>query len=778
MISVRHSLLAAACASLLLSGCGSSSYGVDTGATPPAGGGTSGANPPGNPLGGSGGPTGSNNTVVATLSVPGTVSVVAGGTRNVAIVFTSSDGRGISGFGISGSLGNLPPGWRGPSNFACSKVATGSGCVLNLSYTPTAPANGSITLSYVFVDNAAMPQTTSSLTFAYVATPQNNVVATAAPSGQVNALINGASQPVTVTFTTDDGRPATGLAVTTDLGTLPPGWSASASTFSCASLSTGNGCQLGLTFTPTIAGGGTLSLGYSYVDDGGAAKTGTLDIPYAGTTNDNVVATASPSGQVNAVVGAGNQHVTVTFTTDDGRPASALRITTDITHLPMGWSSTLSTFACSPVSTGTGCQLPLIYAPTAAGGGTLGLDYSYVDDSGNAKTGSIAISYQATTSNHIVGTASPSSLGVLTGSGSTPVTITFTTDDGNPATAFAVTTDLSTLPAGWTSGANSLACATVSTGSGCQLSLTYGSSTAASGNLSIAYSYRDDSGAAKTGTASLQYAATYPLHLYVPQLSGGGQPGAALQVCPFNPDGSLGACAGTGNGFTSPTGIVFYGDTLAYVTDYGTNSVYVCSVATDGTLSGCATTGTNFQYPWALAINGDKLYATNANGTSGVTTCTINNDGSLSTCTQTAGSGTLGLAVNATLAYVGSGTSTVDVCAIGPSGGLSGCSSTGGGFSGVAGITLYGGSAYVANQAGASVSACAVGSSGDLTACSSFAAAASQPLSVAFQGSQAYVDDLDGFIYLCTVESDGTFSSCSDVTDGNSFSYGINIAIH
>jgi DNA-binding beta-propeller fold protein YncE len=134
--------------------------------------------------------------------------------------------------------------------------------------------------------------------------------------------------------------------------------------------------------------------------------------------------------------------------------------------------------------------------------------------------------------------------------------------------------------------------------------------------------------------------------------------------------------------------------------------------------------------------------------------------------------------VNATLAYVGSGTSTVDVCAIGPSGGLSSCASTGSGFNGAAGITLYGGDAYVANQGGASVTACTVGSSGDLIPCASFAVGASEPMSVAFNGSQAYVDDLDGFIYLCTVESDGTFSSCSDVTDGNSFYYGINIAIH
>ncbi|HEX3847664.1 MAG TPA: hypothetical protein VHV81_09805 [Steroidobacteraceae bacterium] len=772
MISFRSSLFAAACASLLLSGCGSSSYGVDSGAAPPAGGGTSGATPPGNPIGSSSGTTGTSNSVVATLSTSGTVSVVAGGTRNVAIVFTSSDGRAISGFGISGSLGNLPAGWKGPNSFACSKVSTGSGCVLNLSYAPMAAANGSITLNYVFVDNSAMPQTTSSLTFAYVATPQNNVVATAAPSGQVNALINGAGQPVTGTFTTDDGRPATSLAVTTNLGTLPAGWTASSSTLSCASLSTGNGCQLSLMFAPATAGNGTLSLGYSYIDDGGAAKTGTLNIPYAGTTNDNVVATASPSGQINAVVGAGNQPVTVTFTTDDGRPASALTVTTDITHLPSGWSSTLASFSCSTLSTGSGCRLPLTYAPSGAGGGTLSLAYAYIDDSGNAKTGSIGVSYQATTSNHVIGTSSPTAVSVITGN-SMPVAITFTTDDGNPATAFAVTTDLTALPSGWSSVASSLSCAAVSSGNGCQLALSYAPGAAANGSLSIAYSYTDNSGTPKTGTASLQYAALNPPHLYVPQLTGG------LQLCPFNSDGSLGACASTGSGFSSPTSIAFYGGNLAYVSDYYSNSLYVCAVAADGSLSGCASTGSNFQYPLEIAISGTTLYVTNADSTGGVTTCAIGGNGSLSSCLETSGTGSAGIAANATSAYIGVGSSTVDVCAIGSMGALSSCAVTGSGFSGAVGITLSGGYAYVANQSGGNVSACAIDpTTGDLTGCTSFSGGASMPMSVALDGSQAYVDDLYGAIYLCTIALDGTFSACADVTDGNIFSYGINIAVH
>ncbi|MGC1521044.1 MAG: hypothetical protein WA803_05845, partial [Steroidobacteraceae bacterium] len=63
--------------------------------------------------------------------------------------------------------------------------------------------------------------------------------------------------------------------------------------------------------------------------------------------------------------------------------------------LPSGWTSGSATFACATVSTGNGCVLSLAYAPAAAASGTLSLTYSYNDDSGTAKTGSVTIPYTA-----------------------------------------------------------------------------------------------------------------------------------------------------------------------------------------------------------------------------------------------------------------------------------------------------------------------------------------------------------------------------------------------
>jgi hypothetical protein len=621
MLPDRGSLVLGVCLLLALSGCGSSSYssssGTDAAAngTGNSGGGTS--NPPTDPIG-TPGPTGTKDLVVATSSVAGGVSVAVGTAQTISITFTSSDGNVITGFGVTGSAA-LPAGWSGPSSFTCASVTAGSGCVLNLTYAPTAVASGTLSVDYVFVDNATVPSTGGSLTIAYAATatnnvdaaatptgqinavvgagnqsvsvnftsddgnaatnlvltsdltalpagwsstaasfscgivstgsgcllpltfaptaaargtitldygytddsgaartgalnipystsPRNTVVAAASPAGQINAIEKTGGQGVTVSFTTDDGKPATGLFVTSDLAALPPGWSSGTTDLTCGSVSTGNGCQLHLTYAPTALTSGTLILTYAYTDGGGAAGTGTLDVAYAATTDDNAVATASPSGQINAVVGSGAQAVSVTFTTDDARPATALQLTSNLSALPAGWSSAASSFSCSGFGSGSACQLSLMYTPTAAAAGTLALNYAYNNNAGKAKTGTINIAYRATTNDNIVGTPNPISLAVAAGT-STTVTVAFTTDDGNPASALSVTSDLTALPSGWTGGSTTFACAAVSTGNGCVLSLTYAPATADSGTLSLSYSYNDDSGTAKTGSVSIPYSA-------------------------------------------------------------------------------------------------------------------------------------------------------------------------------------------------------------------------------------------------------------------------------
>jgi len=82
--------------------------------------------------------------------------------------------------------------------------------------------------------------------------------------------------------------------VTSDLSALPSGWSSGASSLSCASVTASSGCQLNLSYAPTLLGSGTLAIGYAYTDNAGAAKTGTVSIPYSATVHDNVIGSGIP----------------------------------------------------------------------------------------------------------------------------------------------------------------------------------------------------------------------------------------------------------------------------------------------------------------------------------------------------------------------------------------------------------------------------------------------------------------------------------------------------
>ncbi len=136
---------------------------------------------------------------------------------------------------------------------------------------------------------------------------------------------------------------------------------------------------------------GTLNLGYSYLNNAGESKSGTVGIPYQTTTNDNVVGTANPTTE--AAVTGGSNAVAVTFTTDDGNFASGL--SADLSALPLGWSAPAGSFTCASVSVGSACQVSLTYAPTAAASGTLAFGFSYVNSAGTSKTATVSIPYSA-----------------------------------------------------------------------------------------------------------------------------------------------------------------------------------------------------------------------------------------------------------------------------------------------------------------------------------------------------------------------------------------------
>ena len=526
---VHRSILIGSAALVLLSGCdfsspwGSSSGGSEYGATSVSGntgsgtgtGGTGGGGTsPVGGVGGEGSSRGSDDTVTATSSTS-LLSVAVGATGTLSVTFNSSDGLAVTGFGISDSLGTvLPDGWSGPSTFTCPLVSTGSGCVLNLTYAPTATDSGTLTLTYIYVDNAGLSKVPGgTISVPYQAVAANDVEATASPSGQINAAVGAGMQSVSVTFTADTGNAtlddaASNFNVSTDLTSLPPGWSSTAASFSCALVTSGNGCQLMLSYAPTASGSGTLTLNYTYTDDTGASRTGAIQIPYSTTGADTVTATTSPAGQITAAIKGGSQSVAVTFDTDDGKSASKLFVTTALGSLPAGWKSAAGSFQCASVSTGNGCQLMLTYAPAALANGTLTLNYAYDDDAGVAQTGTLNVPYEATTNDNVTATPSPAGqINAVVGMGTQTVAVVFTTDDGRLATDLQITSGLATLPAGWTSSASPFGCTTLSSGGGCQLTLTYNPPLRAAGTLTLDYSYKNNANQTKTGTLAIPYRA-------------------------------------------------------------------------------------------------------------------------------------------------------------------------------------------------------------------------------------------------------------------------------
>jgi hypothetical protein len=511
MPSTHRALLGGVCVLSLLAGCNfdvaSSSSGDsaalgNSGSGPTGGGGSAPA--PGLSAGGSSTPP--TDSVNATPSVAGTVSVIPGASQTITVAFTSADGRPISGLALSSTT--LPGDWSGPSDFTCTVTGSGNNCVLTLTYAPTAPETGTLSIGYVYAGDQAAPPGFS-LSIPYAATASDNVIATPAPIGQINAASGAGTQSVSVNFTTDDGNAATGLTMLSSLTSLPAGWSTTTPGFACAIISNGSGCQLVLKYAPQVAGSGTLTLSYGYTDSSGLARTGAINLPYSTTANGNVVATVSPLGQINAVQKTGTQAVTITFTTDDGESAGDLVLLTPLASLPAGWSGSLSPFTCSTVSTGNGCQLALTFAPTALTSGTVQLDYGYMSPAGAFTTGSLNIPYAATSNDNVVATAAPSGqIDAIVSELNPNVLITFTTDDARQATALQLTTDLATLPAGWTSTDAGFSCAGIAGGTTCQLPLSYAPSAADSGTLTLRYTYQNNAGQSKSGSVNLPYRAT------------------------------------------------------------------------------------------------------------------------------------------------------------------------------------------------------------------------------------------------------------------------------
>jgi hypothetical protein len=714
------------------------------------------------------------NTVIGTWSQTGTLQVVVGGSETVTLAFTTDDGKPATNFHVT--QGTMPVGWSAiNAPLSCAQVSTGGGCVLALRYTPIAAATGTLTIVFEFVDDEGKTQF-GQATLAYHASTHDNVVATVTPVGQITVIVGG-KQSVTVQFTTDDGAQATNLQLR-GLASLPAGWSSSAPTLLCAAVSTGNGCQLPLTFAPTTLGSGTLVLNFTYTDDAGRAQSGSVDVPYLATNDNNVIATPDPAGQIAAVVGGRNVAVAIGFTTDDGNAATNLQITAGLSALPAGWAGPTS-FTCATVDLGNGCTLNLNYSPTAVASSTIVFSYRYTSAGGTAKTGTVSIPYVATADNNVVATAAPSGQidTVVGGSGKT-VTVTFTTDDGNLARNLLITSDLGNLPAGWSFPAApnppAFGCATLATGSGCQLTLLFAPTSVVSGTLQLAFSYNSNAGAAKTGTASLQYSSTTHNRLLA-TVSPSGQVTAEV-----NEGTQIATITFTSDDGNPVTNVAITGGLTSLPTDWTGPASFSCASAASG--NACA-----------LPLQFQPLSASD-NGTISLDYSYVDNAGGAQT-----GSVDVPYASVPTYFYVNGESGNVLRCAASfTDGSLSGCVPVATGFGAPYGIVFNGNTAYVADDVAGTVNMCPVNIDGTWGACTVATPAGNNPFTspraMAIYGGEMFVVDANGAtpVTACSIDGDGTLSGCfttgwsaplnvpdgisvATATDGNAYAYIVDI---
>lgn len=320
----------------------------------------------------------------------------------------------------------------------------------------------------------------------------------------------GSSVTVPVTFTASSGTISN--LVVASLSALPHGWPMQdgGNTFTCATVPTnGTDCQLNLIFAPTNINqdNGTLILHYTYVNSNEQSQTGQFSIPYA--VLNRIVPSINPTPSINTITGS-TQNVFITFAASPSA-TTATDLTCDLSQLPADWSviGGDNFFKCATVQGLNGCQLGLAFHPTAADQPrTLTLNYSYYDNSGTLQHSSLSFQYQATPNSTVMGNISASTVTQAVGS-SLPASIAYTTNAGQGATNFRITSGLNNLNTlGW-SGPSSFICPTVSNTNGCQLALNFiPDSFNQDGTLNLSYSYDDNNGSLQTGTTKINYSPT------------------------------------------------------------------------------------------------------------------------------------------------------------------------------------------------------------------------------------------------------------------------------
>lgn len=442
-----------------------------------------------------------DNNVVPVTSVPvQVVSTSSSGIQPVIVSFLSDSTTPITNFSVP-SL-SLPAGWTSTASSLSCPVVNNS-CFLTLNYNPAlAASSGVVTITGTGTSSSsATKQVTVSIPYSNNGTASGSNLVPIVNSGQpVVAGALGSSQVVPITFKASGSTPVTGVTLS---GTLPAGWttlsgSSTVSSSTASVLSAGaNNFVVNLVYSPTgSASSGVQSFALTATGTSGSNTITTgVNVNYQSTpaSSNNLIASTTSLGNVGSTT-SGQQQIGVSFFTDNGTLATGVVLNaTDVATLSsLGIAVSPSLNVCDGTTTSSACNVTLTYNsslnPSLTGANTL--RYTYYDQSGTSKDGTLVFNFAPATQTQMMATLSTGLPVVGTydslapGANATPVTVSFTTNQGTGI----LENIAATLPGGWVlSSGPTLPCSVTTTPS-CSATYTY-QPTALTSSTSFDFNY-------------------------------------------------------------------------------------------------------------------------------------------------------------------------------------------------------------------------------------------------------------------------------------------------
>lgn len=358
---------------------------------------------------------------------------------------------------------------------AGGSVAAGASCTVNVTFTPSTAGVRSANL--VVTHNAAGAQSTTSLSGTGVAL--NPVIGVSPTTLSFSQTINTTSAAQTVTVSNTGNAPLV-LSAVQLTGAQAAEYQIAAGTTCVAggSVAANGSCVVKLSFTPTVVGARTATLGLTHNATGS---------PSSVALNGSGTAAPQPAISLNAT--------TLSFNAQPlGSTSAPQSVTvTNSGSAPLTFSAlTLTGTAATDFTRGGTCST----ATALAAGATCTVSFSFTPGAIGARSATLTLVSNASNGAAALGLSGAGSAAAAPAVGLTPSSLAF----GNQTIGVASTTRSVTLN---NSGSAALSISSIATSSGFGVTHNCGASLAAGASCSLSLSFSPSAAGAASGTASV-----------------------------------------------------------------------------------------------------------------------------------------------------------------------------------------------------------------------------------------------------------------------------------